>query len=140
MTVQLNYKFEKQFLEVFFFIISYHFLFSSILPILFNFFLDLVLDLVLILCFHDLFNSTLFKKLCCSFWIFFFIQRFLKFFLSLHKFFHFFSLHFDSNLNVFFHDLHFHGRLQVRPVLDVLLTDKDRDVQHFASESLKICP
>lgn len=31
------------------------------------------------------------------------------------------------------------GRAHVRPVLTALLADKDRDVQHFATESLKFC-
>ena len=31
------------------------------------------------------------------------------------------------------------GRAHVRPVLTALLADKDRDVQYFATESLKFC-
>lgn len=31
------------------------------------------------------------------------------------------------------------GRAYVRPVLTVLLTDKDRDVQYYATESMKFC-
>ena len=88
---------------------------------------------------HRLFHSYLFTKMQPSLLKFPSSKNYSTVFCFLTFIYHFFLFYFDF----YFHLLNyfsFHNRSHVRPVLDVLLTDKDRDVQYFASESLKICP